>query len=163
MLLTMWDQFVGNEAAEIAKLITTKPVIIAARLKVVSYNGISLSTKSSSSFIINPNTYEAMTLRSWSTLNESILQDIVSKKSYLTSASASTVPTNENIMKIDQIETLLTKTTKNHLRASTANEKMLEELQGAVLTLNLKMHLDRFLQQYSVKMQKRFYHALQNN
>ncbi|KAK3226210.1 hypothetical protein Dsin_006072 [Dipteronia sinensis] len=38
-LKTKQDQFVGNEAAEIAKLITTKPVTITARLKVVSYNG----------------------------------------------------------------------------------------------------------------------------
>ena len=42
MLLTMWDQFVGNEAAKIFKLVSTKPVIIAARLKVGSYNGSEL-------------------------------------------------------------------------------------------------------------------------
>ena len=34
----MWDQFVGNEATTISDLIETRPVIIAARLKVVSYN-----------------------------------------------------------------------------------------------------------------------------
>ncbi|KAK2643583.1 hypothetical protein Ddye_025346 [Dipteronia dyeriana] len=39
MLLTMWGQLIGNEAAEISKLITNKPVIVATRLKVVSYNG----------------------------------------------------------------------------------------------------------------------------
>ena len=42
MILTMWDQFVDNEAAEISKLVATKPVIIATRLKVVSYNGSKL-------------------------------------------------------------------------------------------------------------------------
>ncbi|KAK2663856.1 hypothetical protein Ddye_002430 [Dipteronia dyeriana] len=86
ILLIMWDQFVDNEAAEIAKLITFKPVIIAARLKVVSYNDTELSI-----------------------LNGSILEGIVSKKSYLTFASGSTIPTNENILEIGQIESLLTK------------------------------------------------------
>ena len=40
MLLNFWDQFVVNEAAKIIEVIETKPIIIAARLKVVSYNGM---------------------------------------------------------------------------------------------------------------------------
>ncbi|KAI9186476.1 hypothetical protein LWI28_017648 [Acer negundo] len=119
MLLTMWDWFVGNEAAQISKFITTKPIIIAQRLKVVSYNGIiSLSTKSTTSFIINPNTCEAMALRSWSFLNENILKDIVSEKSYLTFASGSAIPSNENVLKINQIESLLAKETDFWVKAS---------------------------------------------
>ncbi|KAK0601330.1 hypothetical protein LWI29_023227 [Acer saccharum] len=39
MVLTMWNQFVDNEAAHIFQLIKTRPIIIAAHLKVVSYNG----------------------------------------------------------------------------------------------------------------------------
>ena len=42
-------------------------------------------------------------------LNESVLQDIVSKKSYFTSASIFAILANENVLKIDQIESLLTK------------------------------------------------------
>ncbi|KAK0583885.1 hypothetical protein LWI29_004527 [Acer saccharum] len=99
-----WDQFVGNEASEISKPVATKPVIIATRSKVVSYKGISLSTKSSTSFIINPNTCKPIALRSWSTLNGSVLQDIISKKPYLTYASGSTSLTSENVLKIDQIK-----------------------------------------------------------
>ena len=37
-----WDQFVGNEAVEISKPVATKPVMIAMRLKVVSYKGSKL-------------------------------------------------------------------------------------------------------------------------
>ncbi|XP_050290272.1 replication protein A 70 kDa DNA-binding subunit B-like [Quercus robur] len=60
--LTMWDQFIANESATISEVINRKPVIIVMRLKVVSHNGISLSTKPSSSFVINPNHSKATTL-----------------------------------------------------------------------------------------------------
>ncbi|KAK1562215.1 hypothetical protein Q3G72_008196 [Acer saccharum] len=106
-----WNQFVGNEASEISKPVATKPIIIETHSKVVSYKGISLSTKSSTSFIINPNTYKPIALRSWSTLNGSVLQDIISKKPYLTYASGSTSLTSENVLKIDQIKGSLGKET----------------------------------------------------
>ena len=58
--LTMWDQFINNECNTIANIIAIKSIIIGIRLKVVSFNGIfisdiSLSTKLSNSFIVNPN------------------------------------------------------------------------------------------------------------
>ena len=39
IILTMWDQFLVNECAVISKLIDTKPIIVAFRLKAVQYNG----------------------------------------------------------------------------------------------------------------------------
>ena len=41
----MWDQFVTNESAAIEQIITTRPVIMAIRLKVVSNNGKLFSKK----------------------------------------------------------------------------------------------------------------------
>ena len=38
--LTMWDHFVHNDSATISNVIKSKPVIIASRLKVVSYKGM---------------------------------------------------------------------------------------------------------------------------
>ncbi|XP_075661108.1 replication protein A 70 kDa DNA-binding subunit B-like isoform X2 [Castanea sativa] len=67
IILTMWDQFVTNESAAIAQMITTRPVIMAIRLKVVSHDGLSLSTRSSSSFIIDPRIPEATALQTWAT------------------------------------------------------------------------------------------------
>ncbi|KAK9998284.1 hypothetical protein SO802_017887 [Lithocarpus litseifolius] len=65
IILTMWDQFVTNESAAIAQTITTRPIIMAIRLKVVSHNGLFLSTRSSSSFIIDPRIPEATALQTW--------------------------------------------------------------------------------------------------
>lgn len=58
--LTMWDQFVDNEATVILDETNHFPVIFGMHLKVVSYNEISLSTKSCSSFLINPDIPESV-------------------------------------------------------------------------------------------------------
>ncbi|KAL5578975.1 hypothetical protein UlMin_011417 [Ulmus minor] len=39
-ILTMWDQFIENECAAIVKIIKTKPIIAAYRIRIVSFNGI---------------------------------------------------------------------------------------------------------------------------
>ncbi|KAK3221100.1 hypothetical protein Dsin_015070 [Dipteronia sinensis] len=67
-----------------------------------------LATKASSSFIINPDTSVAIELHSWSILNESILEDIIKNKSYMTFVS-SFAPAFIKDVQIDKIETLLTK------------------------------------------------------
>ncbi|KAK1592040.1 hypothetical protein Q3G72_018252 [Acer saccharum] len=114
----MWNQFVDNEAAQIFKMIKTRPIIIAAHLKVVSYNGTSLATKTTSSFVINPDTSEAKALHSWSVLSESILEDIIKNKSYMASASSSAPPVIEDVGQIAKIETLLAKETDFWVKAS---------------------------------------------
>nr|XP_048326717.1 replication protein A 70 kDa DNA-binding subunit D-like [Ziziphus jujuba var. spinosa] len=65
VMLTMWNQFVNNEYTQILNIMNRKPIIIGCRLKVSSYNGISLSTKPSSSFVIEPEIPQAVTLSIW--------------------------------------------------------------------------------------------------
>ncbi|KAM6593461.1 hypothetical protein CsatA_001164 [Cannabis sativa] len=86
--LTCWGHFVVNECATITKLIATTPIIVARRLKVTSFNEISLSTKIDSSLMINPNVAKVQTLRRWCTENETFLQDgRMNKKTCLESMS----------------------------------------------------------------------------
>ncbi|XP_060967829.1 replication protein A 70 kDa DNA-binding subunit B isoform X2 [Cannabis sativa] len=86
--LTCWGHFVVNECATITKLIATTPIIVARRLKVTSFNEISLSTKIDSSLMINPNVAKVQTLRRWCTENETFLQDPrMNKKTCLESMS----------------------------------------------------------------------------
>nr|XP_048330106.1 replication protein A 70 kDa DNA-binding subunit B-like isoform X1 [Ziziphus jujuba var. spinosa] len=69
VILTMWNQFVNNECTQILNIMNRKPIIIGCRLKVSSYNGISLSTKSSSSFVIEPEIPQAAALSIWYNAN----------------------------------------------------------------------------------------------
>ncbi|XP_050281363.1 replication protein A 70 kDa DNA-binding subunit B-like isoform X2 [Quercus robur] len=105
--LIMWDQFIPNESATISEVINCKPVIIATRLKVVSHNGISLSTKPSCSFVINPNHSKATALEEWASRNEKLLEAIIAKTlDPASSSSTSIMPPIENLTDIGAITTL---------------------------------------------------------
>ncbi|XP_035539697.1 uncharacterized protein LOC118344048 [Juglans regia] len=61
--LTMWGQFVQDECKKISEIIGTKPVILGTRIRVGSYNGLSLSSRPKSKFMINPVLPEATSLQ----------------------------------------------------------------------------------------------------
>ncbi|KAL4615560.1 hypothetical protein ACB092_07G135000 [Castanea dentata] len=103
----MWDQFITNESATISEIINHKPVTIAMRLKVVMHNGISLSTKPSISFVINPNHSKATALEEWAARNEKLLEDIIAKKlDPASSSSTSIIPPMANLTNIGALATL---------------------------------------------------------
>ncbi|KAI7980855.1 Replication protein A 70 kDa DNA-binding subunit B [Camellia lanceoleosa] len=58
--LTLW-----GECVAFFKFPSPFLIIIAMRLKVSSYNGITLSTKSSTTFILDPSIPEANSLKAW--------------------------------------------------------------------------------------------------
>ncbi|KAH7547623.1 hypothetical protein FEM48_Zijuj01G0329500 [Ziziphus jujuba var. spinosa] len=92
VMLTMWNQFVNNECTQILNIMNRKPIIIGCRLKVSSYNGISLSTKSSSSFVIEPEIPQAAALSIWIGFE---------------TKSLSTLPSIEDIITIKMIDNQL--------------------------------------------------------
>ncbi|KAF8391715.1 hypothetical protein HHK36_024024 [Tetracentron sinense] len=87
IMLSTWEQFATNEYETISTLQHTRPVILARRIKVSSYNGLSLSTRASTSLLINPNIPEALTLHSWSLENVQLLEDLKDKGPTATSTS----------------------------------------------------------------------------
>ncbi|CAI9760136.1 unnamed protein product [Fraxinus pennsylvanica] len=64
-ILQMWDNFVSNECHTVCNTITKKPVLVGSRLKVTSFNGISVSTKLNSSVLINPPFEQVLQLKNW--------------------------------------------------------------------------------------------------
>ncbi|KAH9619692.1 hypothetical protein KSS87_015761 [Heliosperma pusillum] len=69
-ILTMWDELALNESSYISQFLDSFPIILATRLRVTSYNGISLSTKSSTTVLLNPQTPESQALQYWVLQNE---------------------------------------------------------------------------------------------
>ncbi|KAL5556240.1 hypothetical protein UlMin_038476 [Ulmus minor] len=65
IILTLWEQFLECESLAIMEKISTNPVILAKKLKVTPYNGLSLSTRQSTTFIINPTIPQAASLKKW--------------------------------------------------------------------------------------------------
>ncbi|KAJ7969363.1 Replication protein A subunit [Quillaja saponaria] len=93
VVLTMWDQFVNNEASLIVDKIDSMPIILGTRLKVVSYKGISLTTKALSFFALNPDILEAVDLANWLIEHkEEVLNLLVTNDPDLSLASSSMQP-----------------------------------------------------------------------
>ncbi|CAI9763417.1 unnamed protein product [Fraxinus pennsylvanica] len=65
VVLTMWEAFVERECILIANNIAKKPVLVGNHLKVSSFNGLSLSTKTNICFFIDYPFDEVTELRSW--------------------------------------------------------------------------------------------------
>ncbi|XP_060667915.1 replication protein A 70 kDa DNA-binding subunit B-like [Ziziphus jujuba] len=107
VMLTMWNQFVNNECTQILNIMNRKPIIIGCRLKVSSYNGISLSTKSSSSFVIEPEIPQAAALSIWYNANAEKAMDIICGRIGLETKSLSTLPSAEDIITIKMIDNQL--------------------------------------------------------
>ncbi|KAF5466120.1 hypothetical protein F2P56_016075 [Juglans regia] len=63
--LTMWSRFVDGECRTISDIIEVKPTLLATRIKVGSYNGLSLSSQPTSVFTLNPVIPAATPLCQW--------------------------------------------------------------------------------------------------
>ncbi|KAH7536793.1 hypothetical protein FEM48_Zijuj03G0024200 [Ziziphus jujuba var. spinosa] len=107
VMLTMWNQFVNNECTQILNIMNRKPIIIGCRLKVSSYNGISLSTKSSNSFVIELEIPQAAALSIWYNANAEKAIDIICGRIGLETKSLSTLPSAEDIIAIKMIDNQL--------------------------------------------------------
>ncbi|XP_060966762.1 replication protein A 70 kDa DNA-binding subunit B-like isoform X2 [Cannabis sativa] len=105
--LTMWNNFVDNECAAISNIIHKKPIMIGTRLKVVCYNGMSISTKNSSCFLIEPQLEVAKDLRAWITRNNCILNERITQKAYLLPATNLSPPSSDQITDISKINDML--------------------------------------------------------
>nr|XP_048331437.1 replication protein A 70 kDa DNA-binding subunit B-like [Ziziphus jujuba var. spinosa] len=107
VMLTMWNQFVNNECTQILNIMNRKPIIIGCRLKVSSYNGISLSSKSSSSFVVEPDIPQAAALSIWYNANAEKAMEIIYGRVGFETNSLSTFPSAEDIVTIKIIDNQL--------------------------------------------------------
>lgn len=39
VVMTFWDHFIANEAADVASVIDQKPILVAMRVKLMAYSG----------------------------------------------------------------------------------------------------------------------------
>nr|XP_027076920.1 replication protein A 70 kDa DNA-binding subunit B-like [Coffea arabica] len=70
MLLTLWNEFEQNQGTQLANSIGNANVIIGMKLKITTFNYLSLTTKLGSGLLINPPTSEANALKEWYNANK---------------------------------------------------------------------------------------------
>ncbi|XP_022848737.1 replication protein A 70 kDa DNA-binding subunit B-like [Olea europaea var. sylvestris] len=104
-MLQMWDNFVANECNTIHNTITKKPIVVSNRLRVTSFNGISVSTKMNSSILINPSFEQVVELKHWLEENIITINDIVTRKAYIFPTSTTiSCPPEEKLINIKQLQ-----------------------------------------------------------
>ncbi|CAA0824125.1 Unknown protein [Striga hermonthica] len=82
MILTLWNEFAGTEGEQLATSINAGNVVIAMRVRVTTFNGISLSTKPPSAILINPATPEANEVKQWYMQNRLEVDDFIAGKAF---------------------------------------------------------------------------------
>ncbi|CAA0842067.1 Unknown protein [Striga hermonthica] len=101
MILTLWNEFATTEGQQLATGINAGNVIIAMRVRVTTFNGISLSTKSTSALLINPPTPEANDLKQWYIQNRLDIDNLIIARAFTDPAALLPRPPAENIMSIE--------------------------------------------------------------
>ncbi|CAI9782924.1 unnamed protein product [Fraxinus pennsylvanica] len=104
IVLTIWDNFIDREGAEIADCLMKKPIIVGNHLKVTSFKGISLSTKANSSIFIDPKFEKLVELRKWTERNKEMLTEMIVQKTYdLPNTSTIPLPLNGRVIYIKDL------------------------------------------------------------
>ncbi|CAI9755678.1 unnamed protein product [Fraxinus pennsylvanica] len=108
VVLTMWEAFMDRECIFLSNTITKKPVLVGNHLKVSSFNGLSLSTKTNSCFFIDYPFDEVTEFKSWIAENLDELNEIALMKPYLAlTPSNLSLPSEDKYTEIRDIQPLL--------------------------------------------------------
>ncbi|KAM6543252.1 hypothetical protein CsatB_007699 [Cannabis sativa] len=75
--LTMWGHKVHDECLQIAEVIEDRPIILGSKLIVQTKRGLSLSSRDTSTFKINPQLPEAEALKEWAESNETEIKNAI--------------------------------------------------------------------------------------
>ncbi|KAM6567318.1 hypothetical protein CsatA_026446 [Cannabis sativa] len=75
--LTMWGHKVHDECLQIAEVIEDRPIILGSKLIVQTKRGLSLSSRDTSTFKINPQLPEAEALKEWAESNETEIKSAI--------------------------------------------------------------------------------------
>ncbi|XP_027120942.1 replication protein A 70 kDa DNA-binding subunit B-like [Coffea arabica] len=82
MLLTLWNEFQEYEGNILAHIIATIPMIFAMRVKVSTFNTLSLTTIGLSSILINPPLHDEFILHEWYSIHKDEVKTLFETKAY---------------------------------------------------------------------------------
>lgn len=82
LLLTLWNQFDDTEGHTLANMVGLTPTIFGMRLKVTTFNCLSLTTRATSGLMINPPITQDLQMDEWYNTNREELQQLVETESY---------------------------------------------------------------------------------
>nr|GEZ53363.1 hypothetical protein [Tanacetum cinerariifolium] len=101
LLMTLWNQFDDNEGNTLAGMIGSGPMIFDTRLKVTTFNCLSLTTsRGMSGFMINPPVSPDLQMQPWYNENKLELRELLEKEAYKNSDMLFAYPKEEDIVSL---------------------------------------------------------------
>ncbi|GJY10001.1 replication protein A 70 kDa DNA-binding subunit B-like protein [Tanacetum coccineum] len=103
LMLSLWNHFDENEGNTLAGMIGSGVMIFGMRLKVTTFNCLSLSTRGSSGLMIDPPVTHDLQMQEWYNANKAELEELLNKKSYKNSDILLPYPKDEDIISISTV------------------------------------------------------------
>lgn len=106
LLFTIWKKFDQLDGSTLDNLIHTGPMLFGMRLRVTTFNSLSLTTRASSSLMINPPVVESLQMQEWYDKNKDQLQTLLELKSYKNIEFLLPYPHEEDIIPVAKAASL---------------------------------------------------------
>ncbi|CAH1449030.1 unnamed protein product [Lactuca virosa] len=100
LVITLWNQFDEHEGNMLQSMQGPPPLFFGLRLKVTTFNSISLTTKPNSGLLINPPVSDNLQLRTWYNNNRKEINDLLSVTNYRRNYFLLPYPAETNISSI---------------------------------------------------------------
>ncbi|KAL7619166.1 hypothetical protein Lser_V15G01110 [Lactuca serriola] len=100
LVITLWNQFDEHEGNMLQSMQGPPPLFFGLRLKVTTFNSISLTTKPNSGLLINPPVRDDLQLRTWYNNNRKEINDLLSVTNYRRNDFLLPYPAETNISSI---------------------------------------------------------------
>ncbi|CAA0840024.1 Unknown protein, partial [Striga hermonthica] len=82
MILTLWNEYAHQEGEQLANTVPTGNIVIAMRVRVTTFNLLSLTTTYGSNIMINPPMAEAAALKQWYLEHKEEVAHLLEQKAY---------------------------------------------------------------------------------
>ncbi|XP_075523135.1 replication protein A 70 kDa DNA-binding subunit B-like isoform X2 [Primulina tabacum] len=106
LILTLWEEFLENEAPYLVENVHNMPIILGMRLSVNTFYGLSIGTVPNSTILFEPPIPQAKQLMIWINNNKEYIESVVTEKLYEKAKQAIAPPLSFQIRKISQILSL---------------------------------------------------------
>ncbi|KAL7603866.1 hypothetical protein Lser_V15G17117 [Lactuca serriola] len=100
MIVTLWNGYADEEGSNLQNTIRTAPIIYGLKLKVTTFNGVSLTMRNSFGIMINPPSTQDQELRNWYNENKSEVSKLLEQKAYKNTDLLLPYPEEEDVISI---------------------------------------------------------------
>ncbi|XP_073015106.1 uncharacterized protein [Primulina eburnea] len=106
LILTLWEEFLQNEATYLAENVHSMPIILGMRLSVNTFYGLSVGTFPNSTILFDPPLPQTEQLKLWMKSNKEYVESVISQRLYEKENQSICQPFEYQIRKISQILSL---------------------------------------------------------